>query len=64
MNKLLEEKDEHISHLQEQVSTLEKRLNDVGLSEDDRVKALETEVLILTTKQVGPLNFQFCPDRV
>ena len=49
MNKLLEEKDEHISHLQEQVSTLEKRLNDVGLSEDDRVKALETEVLILTS---------------
>ena len=48
MNKLLEEKDEHISHLQEQVSTLEKRLNDVGLSEDDRVKALETEVLKLT----------------
>ena len=51
MNKLLEEKDEHISHLQEQVSTLEKRLNDVGLSEDDRVKALETEVLIFNKQQ-------------
>ena len=44
MNKLLEEKDEHISHLQEQVSTLEKRLKNVDLSEDDRVKALESEV--------------------
>ena len=78
MNKLLEEKDEHISHLQEQVSTLEKRLNDVGLSEDDRVKALETEVLILTSnswvmkcfrpftnaRQVSASHFQgfFCPD--
>ena len=45
MNKLLEEKDEHIGHLQEQVSTLEQRLKDVGLSEDDRVKALEAEVI-------------------
>ena len=44
MNKLLEEKDEHISHLQERVSTLEQRVQDVGLSEDERIKALENEV--------------------
>ncbi len=44
MNKLLEEKDEHISHLQERVFTLEQRVQDVGLSEDERIKAVETEV--------------------
>ncbi len=50
MNKLLEEKDEHISHLQERVSTLEQRVQDVGLSEDERIKALESEVRLCSSQ--------------
>ena len=50
MSQMLEDKDDQISRLQEKVTLTEQRLKDTGLSEDDRVKALETEVGILVYK--------------
>lgn len=47
MSKIVDERGDQIEQLQERVKTLEKRLNDHGLSEDDRIKALETEREIL-----------------
>ena len=44
---LLSEKEDHISHLQERAQTLEQRLQDGNLSGDDRVTALEKEVIAL-----------------
>lgn len=46
MTKMIDEREEHIEQLEERVKTLEQRLNDHGLSEDDRIKALEMEVTI------------------
>ena len=44
MAKLVEEKDEHISHLRERVETLEQRLKHGELSVDEQVTALQKEV--------------------
>lgn len=43
-NKLIEEKDEHIEQLKERIHVLEQRFQGQGLSGDDRVSALESEV--------------------
>ncbi|CAI9729329.1 golgin subfamily A member 1-like isoform X2 [Octopus vulgaris] len=43
MTKTIEEKNDLIVHLEERVSTLEQRLNDHGLSENDQIKALQSE---------------------
>ncbi|XP_064649505.1 golgin subfamily A member 1-like isoform X2 [Lineus longissimus] len=47
---LLSEKDEHITHLQERVDTLEQRLEDSGLSGDEQAHALKKERDILENK--------------
>ena len=44
MTKMTDEREDQVEQLQERVKTLEQRLNDQGLSEDDRIKALEMEV--------------------
>ena len=53
---LLSEKEDKIGHLQERTQTLEQRLQDGSLSGDDRVTALEKEVLhlCLTTRNHNP----------
>lgn len=50
MTKMIDEREEHIEQLEERVKTLEQRLNDHGLSEDDRIKALEMERTLLEKK--------------
>ncbi len=44
MQKLLDEKDDHVTHLQERVTTLEQRVRNTDLDDDERHEALKAEV--------------------
>ncbi len=56
MQKLLDEKDDHVTHLQERVTTLEQRVRNTDLDDDERHEALKAEVDV-TVRIVAPYIF-------